>query len=525
MPSNLATQRYMARLPSSIPCVEVADDVYAVPEDYIDIVRQTLNQPQVHYFLSRNFRADEVLMNGIGDKGWVLRPQSAGLQTELSLRNSAVNKKRIVRYTDAMEADDNHPDWFVHGCVSVEAVYNIQTVVEIDFHNWGIEFSYATVEFHIVERYIGPIPYGESERLNPAYDAAATGVSIPNWSNGLSGVVTVEKAAGKLAYVTPDRNLKPGPAMTARKSSAISLSNQRPPRRSALSENLRTKLAVIAGPSTLDWAEFVPGFSFVAASYPLVAERMLVPVTHFKSKASYPAAEIAKMESAAAAMSEKTGASLILFRGQEDFNPLTLWKDGSTIVTLGGGEPKGIMSVPEDGTVVTAANKARGKTEWDSHKWLVSAVNEAGVGDAIASSLASGTLPLTVTYRPDASHLADSEGTVSVPNSDLRSVVDKLRRAGRTVSAVPTTDATSFGSAADKQLWLDFYATLSQPVSEASPAVTTALVSGDDGRVGEAVCVRLLSDPIFDPKEELMIVPILSPQGFWTTYARESAAS
>lgn len=524
MPSNLATQRYLARLPDLVPCVEIADDVYAVPEEYVGIVRQTLNQPQVLYFLNRNFRADEVLMNVIGDKGWVLRPQSAGVQTELSLRNSAVNKKRVVRYTDAMKNNSEHPDWFVHGCVSVEAVYNIQTVVEAEYRNWGIAFSFATVEFHVVERYIGPVPYGESERLTTAYDAAATGVSIPNWSHGQSGVVTVEEVPARLALITPNSNLKLGPAMSASRSSAISLT-QSPPRRSALSSGLRTDLVVIAGPSTLDWAEFVPGFSFVVASYPLVAERMLVPVAHFKSKASHPAAQIAKMESAAAAMSEKTGASLILFRGQEDFNPLTLWKDGSTIVTLGGGQPTGIMSVPEDGTVITAANKARGKAEWDSHKWLVSAANEAGVADAIVSSLASGTLPLTMTYRPDASHLTDGEGTVSVPNSDLRSVVDKLRRTGRTVNAVPTTDVTSFGSEADKRLWLDFYATLSQPVGDAPPAVTTALVAGDDGRVGEAVCVRLLSDPIFDPKEELMVVPILSPQGFWTTYAREPAAS
>lgn len=522
MASNLATQRYLGRLPNYVRTVEVADDVYAVPEDQVGIVRQTLNQPQILYFLHRDFRADEVVMNAIGDKGWVLRPRTAGVQTGLSLCNSAVTRTRRVKYTDAMASDANHPDWFVHGAVSVTATFSIQTVVEKEFRNWGIEFSYATVEFVITERFIGPTPYGESERLDTAFSAAATGVTIPNWSHERSNVVTVEAVAGINATINPDTNLKLGPTMTARRSSAYS-EVSRPPRLAALRAGLRTDMVVIAGPSTLDWAEFVPGFSFVAASYPLVADRMLVPVSHFKTKASHPAAEVAKMEEAAARMKEKTDASLVLFRGQVGFNPLTLWKDGSTVVTLGGGQPDGIDSVPEDGEVVTAANKARGKSEWDSNKWLVTAVSGAELGDAIVASISSGTAPLVVTYRPDASHLADGEGIVSVSNDDLTRVSNDLRRAGRTVTAAATTEATIFKSEIEKQTWLDFVASLNTPVQERQETAGKALSSGDDGRVGEAVCVRLLSDPAFDPKEELMISPILSPQGFWTSYAREAA--
>lgn len=485
MASNYATARLLARLPSNIEVVQIADDIYAVKPTDVAAVRVLLSdQPQILYFLDRNVRADEVRINDDGERAWVLRSNGGAPRDTLSSLNSAFAKMVSIpattevtvkgftvtsQYVELMGAGRyiNNPDWLITKPLEV----NVSPLV------------------------FGPYLVGGTRTVRGALPDSHV---IPESPNNQISIVTVaeydrvaseEQVFYKRSFeVTPIVNIVPKVNIT-----------------------LRKDLVMIAGPAVVDYAEIFPGFQWIVAGYGRIADRLEAVVSYMKQKD--PNIDDAAFRKALQPMRDKSSATMILFKGSIDFDPVSMWPLARQATE------SGLANVPVDGEAVTVETRAKGLEDWKSGRWCLTVSDGSATDYALRARMAKGDLTdiAIKPSGPDVAHVSDGEGTIEAKLSSLVTMVFAYRKAGRKVLLLtsPFTDLPGF----DRVTWAAVTAALTDPI----PEVDTRGVDindGDQGGLGEAICVRLLTPPQFTPEEESIVLPCLSPQYFWTDYAR-----
>lgn len=478
MASNTATLRLLARLPSSIPVVQIADDVFAVSPEHEAAIRHALrNQPQIAYFLDRRLYASEVRL-GVADKAWVLHRDEA-IPGSLAMIHCARESDETVVATHT--ADNRVPfgvtassvtgEWFGTKGDSYGGPYQIQQGLR--FSSRSKMYGPYCIDRMLVWKTSESLPYGYAGSINPGMIISSVPWTVP--------------CDPKKITVTDS-----SPGMS-----------------------LRTKYLVIAGPAVCEYAEFLPGFEFVVGDYVDIAERVEAVVTHMRADPGLPPSakdKLTGLDEAIVNMKAKAGAKLVAFRGSSDFDPLFLWPTASAMV---GGD---MSKVVPDGEVVTEASLTEGRASWASGNWCVSALDKGFSVDAVREVVAaSGPVTFTASTAGKC-HLNNGLGTVSVELTALVELVCAYRLSGVQVTV---NDSRVDIDAIDKPIYAEAkrLAEKADFTADDVPDSLNEAALGD--LLGEAICSRLLTKAVFTPNEEALILPTLSPQYFWTKFARE----
>lgn len=487
MSSNYATSRLLGRLPSTIPLVEIADDIFAIREQDVTAARQLLaDQPQILYFLDRNMRADEVLINDDGQRAWVLRHHDRGVATSLSTLGNATAKSVNVPAQPAFICKG-----FTVASQDTEVSAYGQYVSNPDI------LVCAIPRVMVSPRIFGPYPVGVSKSVYGPSPDARTFPECPN-----NQVNTVSDAQYDSLKSRVDHKFTRSVKMEPQ------IGNVDKPE-----YTMRTNLVMIAGPAVVDYAEIFPGFQWIAAEYGRVADRLEAVVNYMKQRE--PSIDDAKFREAILPMRAQSKAVMILFKGSVDFDPVEMWPLARQAVSAG------FSAVPVDGVAVTAESHANGLLAWKTGRWCLT-VSSGSVSDTeLRTRLAKGDLT-NIVLKPasrNTAHVGDGEGTVESSFDSLPRMVFAYREAGRTVTVVDSPFITK--SDFDTVAWKRVTDALTGPIPEVVTGGVT-ITEGDVGGLGEAICVRLLTPPRFTPDEEAVVLPCLSPQYFWTDYARSA---
>lgn len=479
MASNAATLRLLGRLPPEISVVQIADDVFAVDPLHEEAVRYAFrSQPQIAYFLNRRLYASEVRL-GIADKAWVLHRDEA-VPGALAMINCAketngttiATQPADVRIPYVVAASSIKGEWFgTKGMYGGGLPYEL--LGGLRFSSRSRSYGPYNVDKMLEWRTSEPPPRGHGVSINPA---------------------AIESSSPWSAPCDPQR---------------VTVTDVSP------SMSLRTKYLVIAGPAVCEYAEFLPGFEFVVGDYVDVAERVEAVISHLRADPALPAAakdKLAGLDKAVADMKAKAGAKLVAFRGSSEFEPLFFWPTASAMI---GGD---MSKIVPDGEVITESSLAEGRSSWASSDWCVSALDKGFSVDAVREVAASSG-PVTFTASTAGKcHLRNGLGTVSVDLTALVELVCAYKLSGVSVTV---DDSRVDIDALDRPIY-DEAKRLAAKTNFTADDVPTTLNEAQLGDLlGEAICSRLLTKAVFTRDEEALVLPTLSPQYFWTKYARE----
>lgn len=494
MASNGATIRLLRRFEDvRASVVEIADDVFAIPEGMVDTVRTRFaNQPQVLYFLDRNIRADEFYLNSVGDKGWALRPADASPVTTTAMFNAMT-----PRLVDAGSPKTSviSAAGFTDMSLKLEAItYKESSGVPPAKHKVVGTYSKGVMEGH--QRKLGPYPLGATLRVQ--VDARP-----PTETQGFASVT----------YNADLDIVKNNPGLVDKNSTSLKFS---PPHSTVTrQDDLRKGLVVICGPALCDYAEFLPGFEWVIGDFVDVADRIQAVLNGVRAEHGS-GVDFTKAEAALVAMREKKGAKIIAFRGSPDFDPLLMWPDTAMIPGLS------FATLEADEEFTTPEKLEEAKADWFSGRWMLTAVDPNDSLDLVTEGL-SVVKPGTVyTIKPSGDstvNVGTGDGLTSVSIDRLPRLVAALLSAGAVIEWKENESFWFTNPSFDKTGYL---AAKAAKAGDELPAggVTQPFFVGD--HIGEALCARLLAEPVVTKSEELLIIPTLSPQYFWTKYAREA---
>lgn len=490
MSTNLATTRLLAAMPEGITFVEVADDVYACNKVHKEAILNSMGAyPQVAFLINQNMRADKVAINNVGECGWVLRPASAPIANSM-LTVSLGTKRKLSALRLSEEG--------------------------------GIVLSAGSRDLSVTEKLVmlaggGPHVYARSAALNPAtcgpYPVGVTKpVSFPRTSNSVS--YTEAQLEGIIATgVSPDRGtmeVSPLPSRVVQYlGSGGDVTFNSVVYHDSVVQPLEKDLMVVAGPACFEYAEFFPDFTWISASYAQVAHRLDAFISHMKAKDA--SINTSDFEKALADMMKTPNHKLVLFKGSPSFSPLDMWPAAraAKLDTLSG--------VPTDGSTITEQSRADGLAAWETGRWCLTALGEGTSLQSLSTTLLPSS-PTTITVKPSGlttAHVDDSAGILDVEIGDtLVELIHLYRRGGMTVQSIPSSflnDPTF-----NKEKWDECLAAMT-----VSPIPEQIDSSQAYASLGESICARLLATPCFSPDEELMVIPAMSPQYFWSKYARE----
>lgn len=479
MASNIATQRIISRLPETIPRAEIADDIWVVPAAAAAELRALLeDQPHFIYFLDRGITANEFAINLEGDKVWVLKSADFPSPGEPLIPRFAREVKSEVALTTRPET----LSWTAKGGVvaSSHLLCPTATFARTDWAtsvgpDWSMSYPHGGKAV-IWAKMFGSVPIGPSVTM--ALDGAAH-TTAQAWESAIypEHLTAPYKSTGSGIWA---------PRMVAVSSTAVP------------TENLKKDWIMLTGPSGLDYGEVFDSFTFVLSRASTVAERMRTVVAFAKTKPNAP--DCTEVEKAMADL-EATESLILAFKGSADVDPVHMWPEArGAVESMAGIEP--------DGESVTAESKASGVRQWLARRWCVTAVKESLVQDEILEVL-SGSGPVTVKRSgPLSVHVDDGEGIIELAFQTARSVIRNALAAGRTVTYI----ASAFDDPLQhpQEEWLELKLT-----SAAEPVESSLAQS-----IPEAICTRLITPPMFSDKEELVMLPIVSPQSMWSDYAR-----
>lgn len=514
MSTNGATKRLLRRLPPDVQAaiVEIADDVFAVKEQFVENVRSALSdQPQVGYFLDRDMRADEFYINALGDKAWALRGRDKPVVTRTILESQVfVEKDKDLGAAETIMLTSGGVLIGAGGLRLKGRGYKMVGVADTLTAGQTIAGREAASRMHVHGEFrtLGPYLYGAGVRLKSLNntDVIESGTwNDTGWNGDLTALIESVKAGGNYTDV---QGLSAGLGLEATATEAVPFPT---------SPELRKNLVVIAGPAVFEYAEFFPGFEFVISDYPVVAQRIMAVLDGVRAKHAS-SAEFAKAEEAVKTMIGKTGHKLVAFRGSIDYDPLKLWADTRVLPGVS------LDKVTAEEGVITADELARAKTEWGTGRWMLSGYDPSDAGSLINIGMVGVKAGDAYSVKPASATTANvgvEGGLSAVEIESLSDVVCALKRAGAVLTWVdsPWLTNSEFKIGlynAAKTAWEN------TAVGSTPPEPSGPIPDGSqyDKYLGRSICSRLLTSPVVTAAEELTIIPVMSPQYFWTQYAR-----
>lgn len=483
MASNGATARLIARV-NLETVIEIADDVYVVHEDEVEKVRSRLSdQPQIAYFLDRNMRADEVRINGKGDKFWVVRkPGMTPFVTTGTLRNAVLKP-----------ADVEMEKKYVGMAGGVE-----KRSVNRRYHNGSLQQGseiHSKPAYTARVRRFGPYFVGDVVRPKTTWHRIGPGVDPKDFPTDY------EIGGTRVTYATTEE---------MRPLEWDVMNEVTPP--------LRTNYVVIAGPAVCEYAEFFPDFAWISADYVEVAKRIEAVLVNGRAKAP-DSAKLAEAEAAIAKMKGKVGHKLILVRGSPSFDPLALWPAAAALPDVD------IRSIDPGELGLTPEKRDEALADWSRGEWILTAVGEkdsAGDAQTVLAGF-TGAEIMVKASGVDTISIGVPGGLTSFVTRYAGQVLKDLLDGGKTLEWVDSPWLTNplFERDVYDSLKAEIDAYVPNDPESAGAAGDYGVTDeGDNGGLGPAVVGRLLSDPMADPDEEALIIPALSPQYFWSKYAR-----
>lgn len=492
MSSNLATTRLLARLAPIVP-IPVADDVFVIAPSEVAAVRAALlDQPQIAYFLDRQMVADSKMLNDVGDIGWCIRLSTAAPMTRMVIEDMCETVTEHVTYGPTNAGGVN-----VNGYISSQQMYDLKTVSAIDKATGERKptlFAYVGKSMTIERRRFGPIPIGPTVRIEWADDHTMG-------SQGQVDGALYEFTVGYGPMLWKD------PLVTDSQVAASSSPSSRVP---GAAYNAKVGMPVIAGPAVCEYAEFIPGFEWVSARYPDVAAKLDV-VVEALGQVGKPA-DKASFVKARDDMAALTDAKLVLFRGSDLYDPLAMWP-------LASASQLTLDAIPVDGVVVTTESLAAARSNWSAGKWCTTSMSTAMGTNALADTITKDWAA-TVSIKPSglsSFHLDNGLGTLELEMVSGLAVIEEARLAGKLVTVIESPFQTQTGF--NRSAWnaLVSAANDTTPVRIEGP-------SGYSSMLGEAICSRLITKAVFSEDEERLVLPAMSPQYFWTKFARKPIA-
>jgi hypothetical protein len=281
---------------------------------------------------------------------------------------------------------------------------------------------------------------------------------------------------------------------------------------------------MVAGPALCEYGEFLPGYEIVMAGFPEVASRALQVVNGVKeNNASVDIVEVsAKLE----AMKTKKDHKLLCFRGSGAVDPLKLWPETAVVPNAS------FEKLAADGTTITAEELERAKAAWLTAEWMISGLAVGG-GAEVLLDVAADLNGVAVNVKPsgpDEVHFQTPDGVSSFRLSGFEQTLLVAVASGAvvTLTANAWNDDATFNKAAWVRAGEIVAAGKAAALSELTPSPPAEgeeppepdAVLPTGSNMGRAVCARLLTSPAATPKEELLLLPFMSPQYFWTKYAR-----
>lgn len=271
---------------------------------------------------------------------------------------------------------------------------------------------------------------------------------------------------------------------------------------------------VLCGAPCVTYGEIYPGFAWMASDSVTLANRMKAVVEAAKAGTVAEKANVLEKIDAFA----NDGTVMFAFRtdGSRDLDPVDFLPDvRKTIRSFGQLRP--------DGENVTMDSLKRGLEDFYSRKWMLSAVKNSNVASAIMAQASAGTV---VRLRPSSLtslHLTDGAGTVNFDFDAALPVLQGLLNGGAALEFTDSGFNTAVGF--DSDGWEELKSLRAQPVSPDNDQTSAVPAFGTKefaNLFGEGLVARLALKKLFDPNEEALILPMLSPQFMWTQLARGS---
>lgn len=503
---NGATMRVVDKLVAGgVKVLEIGSDVWAIPAAELDAAKALIpNQPHFNYYLARDVRASQFYVGPT--KVWVVHVGPGTARAPLAFMWAAVHKKSFE--TSVFSEPEQ---------VTVYSLGNAKERTEFkDFYRYlygGVHSeTFMVDDSHNYEKKVGAfVDYSEGK-----FGSLVVGQKF-TFSNQQGADSDIKSVANVLAepyggYI-PNGQTRDGkftwalaPGSRTRYGSSL------PP--SAHDTDLLKDLVVFCGPPCADYGEVYPDFSWFGAKATTLAARMRAVIQGTKGRVKGDAAKVEK----ALDDLEASGAVFYSFRteGTRALDPIDFLPQTKRLIRSFG-------SIRPDGTDVTQASIERGLTDFYSGKWMLSAVNRSNVAEAIISTASKMTNATIRTSSLTEAHLSDGAGTANMTFGDLVPVVAGLLRGSATIDFQDGNFAAQEGFDLEGWNTLKDMRAPTEPDAEAEPGPAPEFGSADFANLfGEGVIARLALEKLFDKQEELLMLPLLSPQFMWTRYARDS---
>lgn len=503
---NGATLRVVEKLAAGgVSVIEIGSDIWAVRAAELSAAKALIpNQPHFNYYLSRDVRASQFYVGPT--KVWVVHVGPGTARAPLAFLWASVERKSLK--TSVFTEPEQVTVYGVGGAKCRAEFKNF-------YHNavGGPQVETFMVDTTFVyEKKVGTyVDYSEGK-----FGSLVVGQKF-TFSNQEGADSDTKSAADILSepyggYIPPGQSRdgkfawSPAPGERSRNGSSITPS--------AYDTDLLKDLVVFCGPPCADYGEVYPDFSWFGAKATTLAARMRAVIEGTKSRVK---GDSTKVEKALDDL-ETSGAVFYSFRtqGTRALDPIDFLPQTKRLIRSFG-------SIRPDGTDVTQSSIERGLTDFYSGKWMLSAVSRSNVAEAIMSTAAKLTNATIRTSSLTEAHLSDGAGTVNMTFEDLVPVVSGMMRGGATI------DFQDGNFAAQEGFNIEGWTALKElRVTAEVPVESEAGVAPDFGTndfanlFGEGVIARLALEKLFDKQEELLMLPLLSPQFMWTRYARDS---
>lgn len=491
-----------------VQVMELGSDVWAIRPNALTAAKALIpNQPHFNYYLARDVRASQFYVGPT--KVWVLHIGPGTAKAPMANMWAAQEKKSVdtsVFFPQTEEIDvysvagaagrvelKNFHPYVFGGTYSSTFMVDRATVSEVKVR--------ASVEY--TEGKFGSLVVGEHFRFSNYFGASSDIRSEDDvLSEPYGGYIPLDQTRdGKKAWAR-------APGQRLRKGDPLKPLDQ--------PNDLLKDMVVFCGPPCADYGEIYPDFAWFGAKATTLVARMRAVINGTKGRIKGSPAEVEQ----ALTSFENSGAVIYSFRtdGTRALDPLDFLPQTKRLIRSFG-------SLRPNGAEVTEASIEKGLTDFYSKKWLVSAINHTNVASAILSTASKMTSATIRTSSLSEAHLSDGAGTINASFDQLTPIVAGMLKGGATIDFQDGNFAAQEGFDAEGwQALKDLRAPepgTPEPEQEQGPAPDFG-TSEFANLFGEGLIARLATANLFDKDEELLLLPLLSPQFMWTRFARDS---
>lgn len=506
---NSASLRVVSILEGDgVEVMELGSDVWAINPGELAAAKALIpNQPHFNYYLARDVRASQFYVGP--SKVWVIHIGPGTAKAPMANMWAAHMKKSVTTSVFFPQAEEVNV-YSMTGAASRVECKSFYPYVFGGVHSETFMIDRATVSevkvrasVEYTEGKFGSLIVGEHFRFWTDYGASS---DIRSEDDVLS-----EPYPG---YIPPGQTRDGKKAWASapgeRQIRGLSLTAQDRP------DDLLKDMVVFCGPPCVDYGEIYPDFTWFGAKATTLVTRMRAVINGTKSRIN---GSPAKVEQALTNF-ENSGAVIYSFKtdGTRDLDPIDFLPQTKRLIRSFG-------SIRPNGAEVTEASIEKGLTDFYSKKWLVSAINHTNVASAILSTASKATSATIRTSSLSEAHLSDGAGTINVSFDQLTPIVTGMLKGGATIDFQDGNFAAQEGFDAEgwqalKQLRAPEPG-MTEPEQVQGPAPDFG-TSEFANLFGEGLIARLATANLFDKDEELLLLPLLSPQFMWTRFARDS---